>query len=255
LPEGQVVVLRRWDHAVLATATNVIAEASPDDQRRAPDGVLLTTDRPDSVVTVARGAPDRDGTLTLFGRITTSPAIVAIELPESDRAGRTRFGVTPPPALSTMARGDIAISDAVILRVRQGTESLPSDPEAVLRHMAGSAVVREGTRLGVYWETYGIGRQAPLKVAVHVQRTTAPSRLGRLGRALGLTGDRNATASVEFSLVQAEIGGHVLDAPSPIISRTVVLDTSGLPAGDYALGITAESGGRSVTTKRTFTIR
>src|SRR5205085_4704676 len=92
-----------------------------------------------------------------------------------DRGARSRFGVKPPPPLSSMPRGDAAMSDPVILVVPANTNALPNDADAAIALMNGSTTLAAGTSsIGVYWETYGIAAGDSVEVTVSLRGAGSP---------------------------------------------------------------------------------
>jgi hypothetical protein len=123
LPEGQTVLLRRDAGALLAFATDLDpAHVGLPAGTPIENAVLLVSHKPGAVERVARAQAVSGGTLIVRGLVPSRPALVGVEYPAISNAGppagRTRFGITPPPALTQMRVGDIAISEPINLRAR-----------------------------------------------------------------------------------------------------------------------------------------
>ncbi len=247
LPEGQVAFLRRQDSVVVATATDL----GPAPLGRAAGsvvaGTLLVTDRPGSQQVLAR-ATGRVGTpLVLVGTAAPRPAVAAIEFPGDSAAGlpagRTRVGIAPPPPLAALAPGAVALSDPVLLRPPAAEDALPVATAEVLATMAGSPTIPRGTRLGLYWETYGFAATDTVAFAVGIARATADGRLRRLGVRLNVTPDRTTPVAVAWTETAPGRNATVLAGPVPIIGRSLVLDTAALPPGTYWLELVVSRAG------------
>jgi hypothetical protein len=259
LPDGQIAFLRRQTNVILATATDL---AAPDLARRVADTVhatLLLTDQPDRVLNVAQASGTIGAPLVLYGGIDASPAIAAIEFPAGGPAGppagRTRFSIAPPPALSAMHAGDIAISDPVILRPPIGDAALPVETDALLARMVGSTRLARRARLGVYWETYGLAPTDSVEIAVWVERNTPQGILRRFGISLSVAVDLNTP--VVQSWTESRLGrqAQVIAGAIPIVGRSIVLDASTLVPGDYWLDVVVrKAGGDPVRGRRAFTV-
>jgi hypothetical protein len=248
LPEGQVAFLRRQDSVMVATATPLEAASLGRTDGQAVAGTLLVTAGPGQQEVLVR-ATGRVGTpLVLVGTTLPRPAVAAIEFP-GDRAaatpaGRTRFGIEPPPPLAVLAPGAVAISAPVLLHAPAAGEALPVATAAVLAHMAGTPVIRRGARLGVYWETYGIAPTDTVDLAVWIERYTEDGILRRLGVRLNVTTDRNTPVAVSWTETALGPNATVLDEPVPIVGRSLLLDTASLPPGDYWLDVVAGRAGQ-----------
>lgn len=260
LPDGQTALLRREHDVLLATAVDL----DPDSVKRA-QGVpvdsawLVVSDQPDSVRILAESPATVGGTLVLRAPIDPHPTIVGVEYKSPDEfhpAGRARFGITPPPALSAMKPGDRAISDPVLLRTGSGAEELPNETGAALDRMAGSTHVDSGGRLGVYWETYGFKPTDSVDVGVWIERYTSRGILRRLGNAFSITTDLNTPVAITWSEPRPDHSARIIDGPVPIVTRSVVVDVSHLPKGDYWLDVAVGKPGQEpLKGRRSFTIR
>jgi hypothetical protein len=262
LADGQTALLRRESVALFAVA----AEPPPATLRRgagAPVAAsLFVTHHPDTVWQLAHERATAGGRLVLQGRLEPRPALVAVELLGDATDGaplgvaaRTRFGVAPPPPLSAMRRGEVAVSEPVLLVAPEGADALPTDPADALPRMHGSTNLRGVRRFGVYWESYGFAQGDTVDVEVRIERHDRPGALRRLTTALRVTDPRNGVVVVRWREPQPGRAARVLGGPVPVLARSLVLDVSRLPAGDYWLDVAVGRPGQtSARSRRALTL-
>ena len=260
LPEGQVALLRRANNTLLAAAVDLSPEITGRRIKQTiTNATLVVSPEPDVVVRVATGSGVVGAPLVLSGLVDAQPAVIGIEFPASSTglpAGRSRLGITPPPPLIVMAPGEMAVSDPVLLKAGSVDEVLPNDPDVALLRMAGSTVVQNVGRLGVYWETYGIKPTDSVDVAVWIERYTPQGFVRRFAARLDLVPDLNTPVVMSWSESESGHNAHVLAGPQPIIARAVSLDVSKLPKGDYWLDLVVRKpGNEPMRGRRSFTIK
>lgn len=260
LPDGQTALLRRTDSVLLAFATDLEPQTL---RRQRTDNVrgaaLVSSTGPDSVTFIARADGIVGGTLVARGEIASRPMLIGLEVPPDSQplrpAARARFGIKPPPTLAALAPGERAISDPVILTVPGGDAPVPTATDAALDHMAGSTRVRPIGRIGVFWETYGFLPTDTVRVAVVLERHSRESVARRLGQWLRLVPDRNTPVAVGWEEPQPAARVHVIAGPVPIIGRSVALDVSNLPPGEYWIDVqVGKPGQEPVRGRRSITI-
>jgi hypothetical protein len=155
-----------------------------------------------------------------------------------------------------MQRGDVAVSDPVVLRVPADGSALSADPDSALMLMAGSTRVPATGKIGVYWETYGFAPGDSLHVAVWIERFTPQGLMRRFGIALGVATDRNTPVSTGWSEPHPARRAHVIQGIVPIVGRSLVVDVAPLPKGDYWLDVAvARPGQEPVRGRRVITIQ
>jgi hypothetical protein len=263
LPSGQQALLRREKGALLAVATELNAETT---RHRAGDTIpgiaLVTSDGPRSLQRVAEARGVVGGPLEIDGLVGSSPVVVGVEYDAGGRrgsaAGRLRFGVTPPLPLSAMTTGGVAISDPVILRAPASPdEAIPNDPVSALKRMATSHFVNKPGRFGVYWETYGFRPSDTVEVAVWVERSTAQGIVRRLGIVMGMATDLNTPIAISWKEPESSHRAHVFSEGNvTVVGRSVVIDVSNLPAGEYRLEVAVRRAGQDAAVGRTtFVVR
>jgi hypothetical protein len=159
------------------------------------------------------------------------PAVLSLEITATDarRAARARIAAQPPPP----GGGAVALSDLLLF---DPADSLPSQLDAVLPHVRGPAVLPRGSRLGLYWEAYGLAAEGePLATAVSV----VPERIGWLRRAAESVGlvSRSRPVRLEWTEQGKPQGG--------ISARALVVDLSPLGPGRYRIEVAVTAPGRS----------
>jgi len=280
LPRGQTAMLRRKGDIILALATDI----TTNDAVRVRDGspaTLLIATGPDIVQVVATSPMKIGGTVFGRGRIGSHPALLALEARDvvarniapgstapsstSDRTGgdsvmaeaRTRFSIVPPATLDEMRAGEVAISEAVLLRVTDNAVPLAAKSDTLLAQMLGSVVIDVNTtpKVGVYWETYGVSARDSVTVGVQVERQVSVGGLRRLGMALRLADNPNSTVNIAWREPDRGRTTNTIDGVVPIQSRTVILDLSRLESGPYDLVMSvAKIRGEAVTSVKRIVI-
>ena len=240
-------------------ALSVATDPSPDVMGRAAgdtvDGVLVVSPAPDSFE--FHRARSVVGTISVLQALIPSvPAIIGVELTgePGQAAARVRFGLVPPKPLSGMAAGEIAISDPVFIRTAPTGVAPPSDPAIAIPLMLPSTALRAG-RLGIYWETYGVGVGDTVDLSVRVARRGGETVLERMVGALRVFGSRPNGFAVTW---REPARGHTtttIVASHPIQGHGITVDVAGLDPGEYTLEVAvARPGGRPVRSSRPFTI-
>lgn len=260
LNQMQSAVLRRQSASHLAVAVSLDAAVLRRTEGTAIREVtLVVATHPESLRVVGSRGGTAGSALTLQADISVAPAVLSVEVPGSGGrypAARARFGLRPPPALSTMSPGDRAVSAPVLLGVPGGGGAIPPQPDSALQWMLGTTTVPPVGKLGVYWETYGFAPSDTVEHAVWVTRVTPQGALRRLGIRLNVTTDRNTPLAVAWT--EMRLGGTaavVEPGPVPVIGRTVVLDVSTLAPGEYVLEVAARgTSGDAVREQRRFTV-
>jgi hypothetical protein len=150
---------------------------------------------------------------------------------DAHHAGRARLAV---PARDSSR---VQVSDPLVF---EATGSLPQDLDAVLPLVRGPARVPRGTRIGIYWETYGAGGSEPIEAAVHVTRL-GTGLLRRVGAWLRLGHPSRETRLAWRERVQSVRG---------MSSRAVTLDVASLDPGRYRIAVSVAAGGHTVSASR-----
>jgi hypothetical protein len=258
LVDGQVAMLRRDSSIILATSTDLMASRLPRALGSRVTAKLIVMNNPDSLQMVAEHSGPVDRRLVLHGAIASRPVLVGIELPliQPVRVGaRTRFALTPVATLASMSVGEFAVSEPVILLAPAGDEPAPLEVNAALAMMAASTKTPATRKIAVYWESYGFKPTDSVDVAVWIERYTTQGTLRRLGNALRVTTDLNTPVASTWREPQPGFRINAMGGRIPIIGRSVILDVSRLPRGNYWLEVAvAKPGQEPARNRRTFTV-
>ena len=242
LVDQQTAFLRRQDSTLIAYATNL---ARTELARRLGDsvrGVIMASTGPRSIRRLDEKVVGAQSRLTFLSALSPGNSLVSVEVPwneKGEQGARSRFGVKPPPPLSAMQRGEIAMSEPVILVLIPGAAALPNDADAAIALMNGSTTLAAGTSsLGVYWETYGIAAGDSVEISVALQ-------------------PRGGGAPVSSSWREPQPGRPVRNVAGavPIQMRSLILDVGSIPVGAYALELSVRRGAQVVRSSRELTIR
>jgi hypothetical protein len=260
LPAGQSILFRRQDSVRFALATELAPRLFKFALGSAIENIaFVRSERP--------GSLDRIGDVTgtvgnpLIARATVAarPAIIGLEFAAADTVGppggRLRFGITPPPPLSAMKPGEVAISDPLILDPDQNSALAP-DAETSISRMMPTLTLERMARIGVYWETYGFAPGDSADIAVWIERYTPQGVGRRFGIALRIATDLNTP--IASSWREKQFGNNASVVPGRVVTvgRSVIVDTSKLPAGDYWLDVAVgKPGGEPVRSRTHFSIK
>lgn len=160
-------------------------------------------------------------------------AVVSFEVaqPDTRHAGRARLALAPRDPAAVMA-SDLLLFDP--------GDSLPGDLSAALPLMHGPRPVTWGTRIGLYWEVYGVATGEAIETAVNV-RPRSVGLLRRVGSLLGL-GGRSRETRLSWRDAAATVGG--------VMRRAVIVDLTSLDPGRYHVSVDIAVRGRVVQTAR-----
>lgn len=251
LPIPQVAFLRRQNHAIVATSVALNSAIGRPAGATIDSITLVVTPRPEFFAFPATARGMVGSPAVLVGNIPSEKSLLGIEFASGEYslpAGRTRFGITPPPTLAQMSAKDRAISDVVLLVPAGGSDALPSTTEGALALMAPTDTVRRGSSIGLYWESYGYASGDTVTIEVRIQRTSGQSALRALGRAVGVAGSLNDPVFLRWTESDAAGAGRmVLDGPVVIVGRTVRMNTTRLSAGDYTIEVAMQGRGDAAT--------
>jgi hypothetical protein len=262
LPDGQRVILRRQDSLLLAVATEIPSSAQLNDQLAGAIGhvMLVSSERPGAVTRLGEFTAYPGETFVASAAIPSRPALVALEFaPIGDQfGGRLRYGITPPPPLSAMHVGEVAVSDPVLMmQASSDNAAPPSDPVQAIQRMAGKALAPKSGQIGVYWETYGLAPSDSVEFAVWIERYTPQGFARRFGIALHIATDLNTPVAMSWQ--EPQTSGNRTMVPSgavQIMGHSVTVDSSKLPPGDYWLDVAVRKPGRvDVRGRTSFVVR
>lgn len=243
----QSAIFRRGDSALVVMAYDVsgnkaLAAAAERAGELTAALVLTKGDERDAAI-VRLPTPGVRGTIaarTLWGPMLMSAEVAAAR---SQTLARARYGIRA----SDSPGSRVSISDLLLFEPYDG---MPRTLDDVLPHASASQVLREGSKTGIYWETYNTN---PGGEGIQVAITVAPEEKSGGGwfqrglTALKLVREAQPV-SVGLSDVSTRGKGYT--------SRAVVVDLATLKPGRYLmqLEITAE-GTIPVRGERVLTVR
>ncbi|MEP6832608.1 MAG: hypothetical protein ABJB74_04400 [Gemmatimonas sp.] len=257
LPEGQNAMFRR-ENGIRVAATVTLSHPMLRDG--APlDVMMVSSPDPLRVDSVSRRSI-RAGTIGVMqGMINSAPTVIAVEAIGTGARqvdARARFGIVPPPTLEMMRRGDIAVSDPVLLDVQHGKVNVDSPSDSLIDQMLNTVHLDSRTRrVGVYWETYGIASTDTVTVSVRVATDEGLSAMRRLGIALNLAENPNREVVQRWTEPDARRGSKTGDGRVPVGSHAIVLNLGLLQPDSYVIEVTVERrDGSAATGRRRITI-
>ncbi len=160
------------------------------------------------------------------------PAVLSLELLATRgverRAARSRFGWLAHPSTD----GNLAVSDLLLF---DPPDSVSSELEAVLPHVRGPAPLPRGSRIGLYWEAYGL---APDGESLATVVSVEPEQVGWLRGAFESVGLVSRSRPVRLEWTEQ---GKPKDG---IAARALVVDLSPLHPGRYRIELAVTASGR-----------
>lgn len=245
--EGQTGLFRRQSQVLLASALQLNHPSLKHTGNAPYDVMMLASSGPGHLDSIATAVDSAGAKVVLRGLIAPAPYVVSIEARETSADGidaRSRFGATPPKPLAAMTRGEIAISDPVLLELGVG-ESAPVPDEGVLLKMKSTTRLGGANRrVALYWETYGLSATDTIKVSVRLVGERDLTLLERVAVAMRVGNNPNATVIQEWTEPDAQRGTRTIAGVVPIQMRTIVLNLSQLQSGPYRIvvGIARKEG-------------
>lgn len=243
----QSAIFRRGDSALVVMSYDVrnvpaLAKAATRPGELAAALVLTKGEEKDASI-VRLPTPGVRGTIT--ARTSWGPMLMSAEV--SSRRDRTLARARYGMRATENAGSRVAISDLLLFEPYNG---MPRTLDDVLPHVAPSQAVKEGSKVGIYWETYNTN---PSGEGIQVAITVAPEDVkegGWLQR--GLTALRLVREAQPVSVGLSDVSARGLG----FTPRAVVVDLATLKPGRYLmqLEITAE-GTIPVRAERVLTVR
>jgi len=257
LPDPQVALLRRERGVHLAVAASGADPLSYPDARYgyAPhpelpasarvNATVLLASSPSAIVAIgdtqvrvgSRAVVRGDVAVTGMDSVRT---MLGVEVRSADLAGadaRTRFGITIPPSLAALQKGDIALSLPVLLHgtlIDARTRSL----DTVLSAMRSDDVMSGAEPLGVYWESYGMAATDSVSISVRISRVDQPSGVRRAAVNVGVANDARGTVTVQWREPTSErLTVHIDGVGGRAVGRLVLLNLSAQAPGEYLLEV------------------
>src|SRR5690606_15478509 len=163
--------------------------------------------------------------------------VASIEVVGEGFRGRARHGA-PPPVLEN----GFGVSDVVLFDDRSDLGHV-----TLLDAMLPSASLTGRVSVGVYFEVYGIREDEPLRITIAGERLGG-SFLRRITRAVLR---RKPDRPLRLNWTEGARG-----TVAGALQRSLTIDLSDLPDGDYRLALTIERGeGEAVTSSRVIRVK
>ncbi len=225
-----ITVLRRGESTFAVVAYDLARDTLWRGQSDLSRAVVLARDERTPTVVVRSDDSSRRGVVVASAPWPATVAGFEVTQPGTLHVGRARLALNPrDPAL--VATSGLLLFDPV--------DSLPGDLLAVFPLVHGRRPVAVGTRIGLYWEVYGLAPGEAFETTVNV-RSLGAGLLRRMGSWLGL-GKRSHETRLAWRDV-AEVNG--------LVHRAVMVDVGGLDPGHYRVSVDVTTRGREVTTAR-----
>lgn len=216
---GQFVRFRDGDSMLVVAATDLAG--SPAADWNDPSAVLVLSDEPGRFSSVRPHA--LEGERILFGTaLPALPHVASLELTSDEGVGRHREGIAALPIAG------FVVSD--VLMYEPSEAAPPESRAAAVTRMLGTTVIEAGSRLGVYWEAYGVAKGDSIDAAIEIEGARR-GLLARIVGAIGL-GPSRETPSVVSWVGTVGANGY---------RRAVDVDVSTLEPGTYVLRLVLET--------------
>ncbi len=221
----QVAWFVRGDSAVIVAAYEIGGTYDTVFTRDSVEAAVAVSRSPGGVG-IARAQTARRGVFVL--PTASSPALLSVEVVDNAARAlaRSRFSTQPPT--------DSSLSDVLLF---DGAGGIPETFEAATARTLGTLMVSRQAPFGLYWELYGdLAQTDSITYAVSVERRGA-SWLRRLAERTRLA-DRPEPVRVAFD-----------ERPSrgEVSARSLLVDVSHIPAGQYRLTLSVQSARRAVS--------
>lgn len=222
-----ISTFRRGDSTLVVAAFDADGDTALANAHEPVPALVLLRDEHTAPV-IVRGVAGKRGVLS--GTSPWRPALVAVEMLDTTtrRSARARDGL--PSRDSVRYRVDL--SDLLLFHPSDSSSSFSLD--GVAANALASDRVVSGTRLGLFWEMYGV---------VANERVTAT--VGMLPTGSGLL--RRLAERARLAEPRSPVHLQWSDAPEVVGSvggRALVLDTVGIPAGRYTVELTVTVDGQ-----------
>jgi hypothetical protein len=245
----QAVVFRRDTAAMLAVAGLIADTVRPVNRL---SGVAVLSASPGQLETYPIAI--EGGRVAVYREMPPRAGVSGLEIPDPARARtiRARFGYLPAGTLATVDSAHPALSDLAFLA--------PDSPQytdfaGVVNAMMPVPDLPSRSRVGIYWETYGIAPDTKVDVAVTVRFVDHPGRIRRIATALGLLKSRVSSLTIRFNKALETNAIRIPNTRVPALGQSTVLDTRQLTPGNYVLTVDVRTpAGVTASTSKAFEI-
>jgi hypothetical protein len=245
----QSVVFRR-DTAAMLVVAGLVADTVRPTARL--DGVAVLSAAPGQLETfpvVIQG-----GRVAVYREMPPRAGVSGLEIPDPDRARtiRARFGYMPAGTLATVDSAHPALSDLAFL---SPDSSHYTDFAGMVNAMLPVPDLPSRTRVGIYWETYGIAADTKVDIELTVRFVDDPGRIRRIATALGLLRSRVSTLTFRYNKALETNAIRIPNTRVPALGQSTVLDTRQLTPGNYVLTVIVRTpAGVTASTSKAFEI-
>jgi hypothetical protein len=247
----QVGFFRRGEGAILVAAsawtTDDFVPSPPK-----PALAVITAAAPNAGKHIAYDYADTTGFATVLLSVSSTPQLLGLELVSSRVRGparRARFGVDPPPPLSRLGRGEVALSDILLLSPDSSADAPAGIPQAMRRMLPTTLVKAE--RTGLFWEMYGLTPSDTAEVSLRLTWQSA-GLMSRARSIVGMGGSRDSL-TIRWQAIPRGAAASVGDVS--IRPAGLVIDLTPMKPGEYELQVVVKPRGAApaIGTRR-FTI-
>jgi hypothetical protein len=256
-PIGQTVMLQRRD------STRFIWAGQLDSATRGPTSdagrpVILFDSRSVGDVRRVGTFSVRDGVRAIVdASLAGGRTLLGLEVPgdSAHAAARARYAITVLAPLTEL-RGGRAVSQALLFDPPADAGRAVS-ADAAIDRMYTSTTLTNATRIGVYWESYGFHSADTVDLTVRIVRKDRPSAVVRAIRVLGIARAGDDSIGVHWrEIPQNSRAIQRMEGAVPMQMRSIVLDLSRLPHGEYVLQLGVNRPNEPpVSSERTFELR
>jgi hypothetical protein len=230
--DHQITWFSREDSSLIVASMDIGAKPNIDQAEKT--GMALILARSPADPSVIFRTPQRGSNAKFVVATARAPAIVSLEvLARGVGAGRARTASAPPD----MPTQRVTASDLLLLEESEALPTLLADAIPLASH---GTRIPERTKLGIYWELYGLEQQDSVTFTLTAARQSEDqSVIAGVARMLGQGEDSTRVRWAEQGLATGAVTG-----------RSIALDLSTLRRGAYSLELEMRVPGQLPVTVR-----
>ncbi len=236
LPPGQMLLLRRDSVLRIAFAIDDPIHEMDPTVRSEPRVTLIQSTGPQDLRRISDTTVSFGFSLRVDGSISPESSLLSLEVANrvpTEPAHRKRFGIRPPPPLSRMQPGAVAVSDPAFLLLPQFDAPPPTHPDSAIARLTGSTQLPRDVPLALYWESYGFALGDTVDVEVRIARRDG-SALRSLASRFGLADAQNDSISIRWREPDPGRNARDLGTVIPGVARGLAVNIRNLVPGNYA---------------------
>lgn len=228
--EFQMARFRRGDSTRLVAVTDVSSDPRFTDGRIVGALAFSTGPRAAPIVHLQETARR----FVFSPLVPTDSAVVSLEVQvEKPAVAWARFGFAP----LDRAPNRIRLSDLLLYDVGDGTTAAPASLDEVFAHALATTRVTQSSRVGVYWEIYGLRAAEAPAFTISARRKDTPGVVGSAVRRL--FGSSAAPVPLRLTVQDRAADGRTIEP------RVLTVDLSALDPGRYVLSFTVSVPGET----------